>query len=66
MVEQEEVFVTKLEMKCYFCGCNLTDVKHFSLDSNSNVIVACDDCYHKVKVFSSGGGKKDVKSRLRD
>lgn len=57
--------MSKLEMNCYFCGCGLSDVKHFSVDADSNVIVACDNCYEKVKVFN-GGGKKNVKSGLRD
>lgn len=59
--------MSKLEMNCYFCGCTLSDVNHFSVDGDGNVIVACDTCYDKVKVFN-GGGKKNVKSKsgLRD
>lgn len=63
--EQEELCVSKLEMNCYFCNCALSDVNHFSVDENSNVIVACDKCYQKVKVFNRGG-KKNVKSGLRN
>lgn len=66
MEHWEETFVTKLGMQCYFCNCDMSDVKHFSLDSNSRVIVACDDCYEKVKVFCNGGGKRSVKSGLRN
>ena len=58
--------MTKLDMKCYFCDCNIIDAKHFSVDSNSNVIIACDNCYQKVQEFCGKGGKKNVKSGLRD
>lgn len=57
--------MSKLEMNCYFCNCSIPNVEHFSVDEDSNVIVACDNCYEKVKVFNKGG-KKNVKSRLRD
>lgn len=53
-------------MNCYFCNRTLSDVNHFSVDSDSNVIVACDDCYEKVKTFCNRGGKRNVKSGLRD
>ena len=64
--EQEEICVSKLEMNCYFCDCVLSDVEHFSVDENSNVIVACNHCYEKVKVFCNRGGKRNVKSGLRN
>lgn len=55
--------MSKLQMNCYFCNRNVYDVKHFSLDADCNVIVACDECYEKVKQFN-GGSKRDVKSGL--
>lgn len=57
--------MSKLEMNCYFCDCKLSDVKHFSVDANGDVIVACDNCYEKVNIFYNGG-KRNVKSRLCD
>lgn len=43
-----------LNMKCTFCGKQVETPDNFAIDDNGDIMLACDECYKKIKDFEGG------------
>ena len=46
------------EALCYFCNGDITNIDHFALDEEGELVFMCDHCYNLAKKFFD----KEVKS----